>query len=72
MKRHFRNVGVFPSAKHHTEKDACFEFISDGHRLFLHFDSRWDLVFLAQQIRDLLRKDLERDQSRLEVFKSEP
>ena len=69
MKRHFRKIGVFPSAKHHTEADACFEFISDGQRFFLHFDNRWDLVFLAEQIRDLLREDLKRDESRLEVFK---
>ena len=69
MKRHFRNVGVFASEKHHTETDACFEFISKGDRFFLHFDRRWDLVFLAGQIRDLLKKDLERAQQRLEVFK---
>jgi len=68
-KRHFRKIGVCESKENHREGDACFEFVSNRERIFLHFDSRGDLSYLAQQIRDLFKKDLELAQRRTELFK---
>lgn len=70
MKRHFRNIGVYDSRELHSDREAVFKFASDGHRdIYLHFTERWQLVYLAEQIRDLLHKDLRLAQQRRDIFK---
>lgn len=70
MKRHFRSIGVKESRKLHGEKEAIFEFVDNNYQsFFLHFDNRWQLTYLANQIRELLQKDLELAQSRRDIFK---
>jgi hypothetical protein len=69
MKRHFRQVGVFESKDLHTPNDACFKFLSKGELVFLHFDHRGDLHYLADQIRALFEQDLTAAKRRLELFK---
>ena len=68
MKRHYRNCGVCNSARLHTEQDAVFQFLDNGEAFFLHLD-RWQLVYLAKQIRDLLEVDLQRAQERRAIYK---
>lgn len=70
MKRHFRNIGVYNSRDRHSEREAVFKFSSGIHEdIYLHFAERYQLVYLAEQIRDLLHKDLQMAQQRRDIFK---